>query len=75
MMVRSASEQDDMMKQMFLQFDSLSLLAAFSKTVSNRSYVLIVKDLTLQCGLTEAELQVAQQQHGARLLPFNRVAA
>ena len=75
MMVRSASEQDDMMKQMFLQFDSLSSLAAFSKTVNNRGYVLIVKDLTLQCGLTEAELQVAQQQHGARLLPFNRVAA
>jgi hypothetical protein len=75
MMVRSASEQDDMMKQMFLQFDSLSSLAAFSKTVNNRGYVLIVKDLTLQCGLTDTELQTAQQQYGARLLPYNRAAA
>jgi hypothetical protein len=64
-----------MMKPVLLQFETLSDLAAFSKSVNDRGYVAIVKDLTLQINLTDAEQQVALQQHGARLLPFNRVAA
>jgi hypothetical protein len=64
-----------MMKQVFLQFDLLASVAAFSKKVSDRGYVLIVKDLTLQCRLTDDELQLALEQYGAKLLSINRVAA
>lgn len=63
------------MKPVLLLFDSLSALTGFSKTVNDRGYVAIVKDLTLQTNLTDAELQIALQQYGAKLLPFNRAAA
>ena len=63
------------MKPVFLQFDSLLALAGFSKSVNDRGYVIIIKDLTLQTRLTDAELQVALQQYDAKLLPVNRAAA
>jgi hypothetical protein len=63
------------MKQVFLQFDSLPSLAAFSKSVSDRGYVLVIKDLTLQCKLSDTELQTAVQQYGAKLRPVSRAAA
>ena len=62
-------------KPLLLQFDSLLALAQFAKGVSDRGYVLVVKDLTLQVQLTEAELETAAQQFGAKLLPFNKLAA
>jgi hypothetical protein len=63
------------MKPVFLQFDSISVLAGFSKGVNDRGYVIVIKDLTLQIRLTDAELQVALRQYCARLLPVNRAAA
>lgn len=63
------------MKPVTLLFDSLSALAGFSKTVHDRGYVAIVKDLIFHTNLTDAELQIALERHGAKLLPLNRVAA
>jgi hypothetical protein len=63
------------MKTVFLQFDLLADLAAFSKTVNDRGYVIIIKDLMLQCGLTDTELETALKQHSARLVSVRKVAA
>lgn len=64
-----------MMKPVLLQFESLTSLALFSKEVNDRGYVLIVKDLTLQISLTNAECQKAVEQYGAKLSWVNRAAA
>lgn len=57
------------MKVTLLQFDSLAELAAFWKQVNNRGYLIIVKDLTLRCALTNEELSVALSVYHAKQLP------
>lgn len=63
------------MKEAILQFDTLPELAGFSKLVRDRGYVIVIKDLTLRCQLDNAELAIALQQYGARLMSLNKVAA
>ena len=63
------------MKTVLLQFNLLFDLATFSKTVSDRGYLISVKDLTIRCCLTDAELQTALRQYHARILPLNKAAA
>jgi hypothetical protein len=62
------------MKTALLQFNSLAELAAFWKQVNDRGFVMVIKDLTLKCNLTDAELAQVQQ-NGGRQLPVARAAA
>jgi hypothetical protein len=63
------------MKTVILQFETLRELAGFGKLVTDRGYVMVIKDLVLQCSLSDQEIQTAVNEFNARILPQNRLAA
>jgi hypothetical protein len=63
------------MKTVILPFETLRELAGFGKLVTDRGYVMVIKDLVLQCSLSDQEIQTAVSEFNARILPQNRLAA